>query len=141
MNNTKHDPEACYEAMKLALQRPIQLSREETLEFITKPIYMGMPHTQPYSGKGPRPKLTQYDDAYDRRKGLYHRLARLPSLRRGKGYAENTIRNVANKLAPSYKSKQRQFVAAIIRELELSGEPAPNEKTVRGVLCKLGYRN
>jgi hypothetical protein len=58
------------------------LTREETLEFITRPYYLGPPEPLPSGKRGPKTKRTQYDAAYERRKGLFHRLKRLPDSRK-----------------------------------------------------------
>jgi hypothetical protein len=59
-----------------------ELTRAETLEFITEPRYLGPPEPLPSGKRGPKTKRTQYDAAYERRKGLFHRLKRLPDSRK-----------------------------------------------------------
>ncbi len=59
-----------------------KLTRDEALEFIVKPLYLGPPEAMPSGKRGPKTKRTQYDAAYERRKGLFHRLKRLPDSRK-----------------------------------------------------------
>ncbi len=57
------------------------LSKAETVEFILTPIYLGPPvRLKPKGvGRGPQSRDTQYDRAYERRKGIYHDLVRNPA--------------------------------------------------------------
>ena len=63
----------------------VPLSDAEAIEFITKRINFGRPQRSPKPAHGPWSRDTQYDLAYARRKGMYHKLLRLPSLRVGQG--------------------------------------------------------
>ncbi len=96
-------------AIKEVLKHPRRLTREETIEFISRRVYLGPPEPVacrervklrdgspvqvPPSmvealcppgerlgkARGPHMQRTQYDDAYRRRRGLYQRLVRLPA--------------------------------------------------------------
>lgn len=59
------------------------LTDDEVLEFITRPIWMGAPKVpeRPPGTAGPKPKRTQYDLAFDRRKDLYRKRVKLPAFR------------------------------------------------------------
>lgn len=53
-------------------------TREETRGYLLNPLYMGMPERLPKGKRGKQTKKTQYDIAHELRKGVYHRLFRLP---------------------------------------------------------------
>jgi hypothetical protein len=55
-----------------------RLTKDEVLEFIAKPVYMGPVERLPAGKRGKRTKRTQYDEATTRRKRVYHKLKRLP---------------------------------------------------------------
>lgn len=119
------------------------LNNAELIEFITKPIYMGMPQPLPAKGRGRKPKRTQYDGAYDRRKGFYHRLVRLPasgaSARLGMG---NWLRDIVLKLAREMlpHTKQHKLVFEVLKALDEKKLPLPDESTIRKVLANSGIR-
>lgn len=77
----------------------VPLSDAETIEFITKRINLGRPQRSPKPAHGPWSRDTQYDLAYARRKGLFHKLVRLPSLRVGQGKIDlDRVAELATKL-------------------------------------------
>lgn len=130
--------------IKEAWKRPRVLSREEVVEFIAKPVYMGTPERIPAKRRGPKQKRTQYDEAYDRRKGLYHRLVRLPKTGttacRSKGDAlRDSIRKYAEELA-EHSAPQHKLVSAISRRMTRDRIQPPDDSTLRKKLRELGYR-
>ena len=56
------------------------LSDDEARRLIMSPMNLGRPRVRARdpSKRGPKPRRTQYDDAFDLRRGLYHELVRLP---------------------------------------------------------------
>ena len=63
----------------LIKSHPLGLSNLETIEFLKKKIYMGIPERIAKPKRGKQSRKTQYNLAYERRKGLYYRLAILHS--------------------------------------------------------------
>lgn len=120
------------------------LSREETIDFITRPIWFGPPLRVTPKARGRRPRRTQYDDAVARRKGLYHRLVRLPGMSfvGGTAASDSTlkarkqIQTLALRLAPTVPP--RKLATSIFRVAERersSREPStPSIETIRRVL-------
>lgn len=57
-----------------------RLTREEAVEFLSRRFYLGpgLPPTPEPGRRGPKPKKTVYDLAYERRADLWRRLVLLP---------------------------------------------------------------
>lgn len=129
--------QAVLAAIKEALKHPRQLSREEVIEFISRPIYMGYPMPLLAKSRGRKPKRTQYDLAYELRKGLYQRLVRLPQNRLGKtggGYVPmDKILEIARKVPMKCKR-----VGKIKEQLQLNKLACPDDSTIRKILRKHG---
>jgi hypothetical protein len=124
-------------AIKEAHKHPHVLSREETIDFIERPIDMGTPVPLPSGKRGPRTRRTQYDAAYERRKGLYHRLKRLPEKgaegRRKIG--DKTRRDVAE-AAKKLPTNKRMPRSKIQQEMARRQMPALHDSTVYRALKK-----
>jgi len=113
------------------------LSRDEAIAFIAKPIHLGRPKTRPYAGRGRRPTRTQYDEAGDRRKGLYQRLVRLPSLRLDSGdVPHKLIVDIARRLQP--KIAKRDLARVVEQALASKRIAPPHRDTIRRHLKKAG---
>ncbi|TVO65935.1 hypothetical protein [Denitromonas ohlonensis] len=113
------------------------LSKQDAIEFITKPIYLGHPKTAPYRGRGRRPTRTQYDDALDRRKGPYQRLVNLPTHRLNSGdVPSNIIVGVGRQLRPT--TPKRDLARKVEEELDRKYENAPHRDNIRRHLKKAG---
>jgi len=113
------------------------LSRDEAIAFIAKPINLGRPQTPPYAGRGRRPTRTQYDEAGDRRKGLYQRLVRLPSLRLDSGdVPHNLIVDIARRLQPT--AAKRDLARLVEQTLAGKRIAPPHRDTIRRHLKKAG---
>lgn len=70
------------EKNQLVHKNPCHLSDKETIEFILRPVYHGIPeplHT-PAGKRGPKIKQTQYDLSKNLRRYHYHKLVELPQL-------------------------------------------------------------
>ena len=113
------------------------LSREEEIVFILRPIFMGSPMPLPAKSRGRKPKRNQYDLAYERRKGLYQRLVRLPKIRLGKtsdGYMpKEKIIEIASKIPMKCKRAK-----AVKLQLELLNLQCPDISNIRKFLRKNG---
>ena len=116
-------------------------NRDDAIAFITQPIWMGLPKKISAMARGRKPKKTQYDLAYERRKGLHHRWVRLPEngLSGGLGKRRSTqnlreqILALADKLSPT--TPRHKLTTEILRVMDgsayfLQGSP----ETVRRVL-------
>jgi len=101
-------------AIKEAYKHPRTLTREETIEFITRPVNLGWPQRMPSKGRGPKPKRTQYDDAFNARRGLYQKLVRLP--RQSKAATEASIPK-----RHEVSERSRKLVAPVVRKLRKQG--------------------
>lgn len=158
-------------AYKEVLKHPRTLTREETIEFITRPVYLGpskpVPRRErvqlPNGGvvevspllvgalcppgkrlgkvRGPTIRRTQYDDAYNRRRGPYQRLVRLPA--ESKKGAEkrhavsartySIIEPIANDRLKK-KTPRAHLVRAIKHKLRRNNKPEFDETTIRRAL-------
>lgn len=148
MDKKPHPPEECEdprndEAEALRLMKELhrdggrQLTREEIIEHITRQFWMGYPVPKPPGKRGPKPKRTQYDDAYKRRKGLFHRLVRLPEARIRSGNRLRThIDDIAKTLAP--RVPRHTLAVRVFWKLQKRHMNA-DIKTIRTHLKKLGY--
>jgi hypothetical protein len=95
--------------------------------------------------RGGRPtSKTQYDLAYERRKGLYHRLVRLPKsgaivrLRDGE-YLKKEVTRVAFELNP-FTKKHKLTLSVKERLEEISGHKRIyDERVIRRILRASGY--
>lgn len=126
-----------------------QLSLEEQKDFLQRRYHMGAPRTPEKSGERGRPSTrTQYDDAVARRRGLYHKLVRLPVQATKGGAATHAstaptrerIKELAIRLSPTVP--RRKLAMAIHYEWERlreSYEPtAPAVRSIRAVLRAMG---
>lgn len=158
-------------AIKEAFKHPRYLTPAETVEFISRPVYIGAPEPVPRRervqsphgevievspelaaalcppgkrlGKvrGPKTKRTQYDDAYERRRGLYQRLVRLPAeSKKGteKRHAVSArtrtiIEPIARELRKN-KTPQAHLVREIARVLRNRRSPQFHPTTIRRAL-------
>jgi hypothetical protein len=123
-------------AIKEAHKRPHALSREEIIDFIERPIDMGPPERLPPGKRGPRTKRTQYDAARDRRKGLYHRLKRLPENgAEGRRKIGDKTRELVSKTRQEVmrdlpSTPKRQPVKKIQQRMARKGQSALHERTI-----------
>lgn len=134
MNNEDEENQAVLTSIKECLDQKNrhELSREETIEFISRPIFMGHPMPLPAKSRGRKPTRTQYDLAYERRKGMYQRLVRLPKLQLGNGYMpKKEILKIASKIPMKCKR-----ATAVKQKLDLLGLPSPDISKIRAFLRK-----
>lgn len=161
-------------AIKEAFKHPRYLTPAETVEFISRPVYMGAPEPVPRRervqsphgevievspelaaalcppgkrlGKvrGPKTKRTQYDDAYERRRGLYQRLKRLPDLSKKGAEQRRAVsartRLIVERIARDLlkkKTPRTHLVREIMLELSKQHKPAFDESTIRRVVKEL----
>lgn len=139
-------PERTVKALLARIHIP---SREETVEFITRPIDLGQsaPYTplpqKPPGKRGPKrkpePLRNQYDDAYDRRKDIYHRRERLPKAGTktllGIGDKHRSpILEVAKELPPNTPKHKR--CSEIQKRMAERKKPRYDETTIRRALRK-----
>jgi hypothetical protein len=144
----KTDEAAALAAIKLALQIGRELSDEETVEFITKPVWLGYPEPLPAGKRGPRTRRTQYNAAADRRRGLYHRLVRLPAnrpkaaktrLRTGERLRLNVEKFAAVAIKKGCHAKRRKLLPLVRRAFRVNGLHIPSDRQLRRILTDLGY--
>jgi len=133
--DTKDDPEAAIaEIKKILAAGGNKLSKQEVIEFINRPIDMGFPRRIESRGRGPKPKRTQYDDAFNRRRGLYQRLVRLPKLRTGTGYVDvSEIKNLAIRLLRQ-GIKRHSLCKQIEYCLAKDSKPCPDRSTLTRIM-------
>lgn len=89
-------------------------------------------------GAGRRSKKTQYDTWADRRRGLHHRLVRLPAAGRAAGWeVQDRYTTVLESvfMNPSVPDRHKAF--EVIRMLARKGIPAPARRTIDRHLKKL----
>jgi hypothetical protein len=115
------------------------LSREEKIAFLENPpALLNGGECLPASSRGPRTKRTYYDLRYERLKGKYHRLKRLPESgadsRRGAGLVLREVEKVAGKFCCQ---PERKLTGLVSRELEAQGL-AFDRKAIREALKRLG---
>ena len=113
------------------------LSLEETIEFINRPVSLGFPEAIAGGKRGPKPKRNQYDLAYERRKGLYHKLVRWPQAgaQARRKIGDNSMESVAaivKELPPT--TKRREVVNKIQRIMRQRNMPMHDETTIRSKL-------
>lgn len=109
----EHDPEAALELIRAAHREGgRRLSDQEVIGFISRPIHIldGSLPAERVSGRGRKPKKTRGDMAAERRRGLYHRLVRLPG---GRVKAAATRRIVGD--------ETRRVVFQLCREVQENG--------------------
>ena len=148
LNNPQIEADRLAEAMRLikkAHKHPVIYTTEQTVEFISRKINLGHPELIPYLGRGARSKKTQYDLAYERRKGFYHRLTRLPTLG-AKGrliVGDKTltyVKNLAEQLSlintPKRGRVRRVYIYISLNPKKLKYH---DRKTLSAYLTKLGY--
>lgn len=86
--------------VRLKLSRSERLEFREMAAFAMRPPWLGAARRVPKPKAGPWPRDTQYDNAFLRRKGLFHKLVRLPKQRVGAGKIDLQImENLAVRLA------------------------------------------
>jgi Zn-finger domain-containing protein len=132
---------------KESYQNPRQLDELETIEFISLKVNLGHPEIVPYSGRGARSKKTQYDLAYDRRKGLYHRLVRVPislpqSGAKGRLKIGDSTKLYIKELAEELsllQTPKRQRTSSLCRFMVLKNRIYHDRKTISKYLKILGY--
>jgi hypothetical protein len=139
----RHDPVKALALVKAAMAQargqPAP-SREEWLQFIMWPIYMGRPRVQEKEPgeRGPKFKKTQYDLAHERRRNLYRKLVKLPAQGRAKSwqarpyYVAALSAVLADKAVPSNRK-----ASEVLHLLARHGQQAPTEQTVRRHLAAL----
>ncbi len=131
--------------LKELFKRPVEYTTEQAIKFISHKVNFGHPKTAPYSGRGARSKNTQYDLAYDRRKGFYHRLVRLPeSGAKGRLNIALTTLTVIKAMAEQLflnETPQRQRVSKLFKHIENNQLTLPQfeRKTLYLYLKKLKY--
>ncbi|MCB1959629.1 MAG: hypothetical protein KDE68_03750 [Rhodocyclaceae bacterium] len=114
------------------------VSKAEAIEFIIKPVNLGRPKTPPYKGRGRRPTRNQYDEAFYRRKGLYQRLVRLPSLRTNSGdVPRDLIVDIGRQLKHG-KVQKRDLARRVEQKLAAKGIAPPHRDNIRRHLKKAG---
>ncbi|MBF3536946.1 hypothetical protein [Burkholderia pseudomallei] len=132
------EPEALRRIKELRAAGGTPLTRDETVEFITRPIWMGYPEPQNQQsepkrrGRPAKRVRTQYDHAIDRRKDLYRRLVKLPNVRTGKGYIDRTDIERRLEECRAKKVPRHKWVSTTCASLERDGKPC-EERTVRRV--------
>lgn len=118
-----------------------ELTRDEVVEVITRPIYMGRPQVprSPVGKRGPKPGKDQYRLAFERRRDLYRRLVTLPELGRASGWlARHEYVCLLVEVALNERIASRRKVAAVSHRLALAAQPAPDMRTVRRHLAAIG---
>lgn len=96
-----------------------ELSKEEAIEFLQRPIWLGPPKLVARGKRGPQSKRNQYDLAVARRREPLRRLKKLPA-QSGKA---------AKKAADKHHVKGKRIVTAII---DSSTKYLPYRRRVRG---------
>jgi hypothetical protein len=123
-----------------------ELSAEETKEFLLRPILMGPAVPLPAkSGRGRRPRKTQYDEAAARRRSTYHKLVRLPEnrerarlIRKKAGDPlRRDVENVAALLLAEGMAKTG-LASKIAKRMAAMGMGTPSQSRVGEVLIELG---
>ena len=138
---TTDDDAAALELIRAALRAPRVLTRQESLDFIAKRIYMGPPRRLPPPRRGRPPKKTQYDLAAERRMRLYNIWKRRPEsgtqglLKIGLRTGELICKFVLE--LRDTVPHQRYLAMAIIRRMDELGHKRLDEKTVRTHLARL----
>ncbi len=110
------------------------LPRDEVIEHITRPIYMGRPRVPEKSAgqRGPKPRKDQYQLAHDRRRDLYRRLVALPELGRASGWLARTeYMDTLTEVAFDAQVADRRRASEVLLRLARSSGAAPDARTVR----------
>jgi hypothetical protein len=111
-----------------------QLSRTEIIEFISRPIHLGpaVPREEAADGKrrGPKKKLTVYDDALDRRRGLFHKLVRLPRHHINKHDDVAYDRDLVRQIVGALIERKQRITPATIAKAWPKKIPCPSEITI-----------
>lgn len=111
-----------------------QLSRTEIIEFISRPIYLGpaVPREEAAEGKrrGPKKKLTVYDDALGRRRGLFHKLVRLPQHHTNKHDDVAYDRDLVQQIVGVLSERKKRITPATIAKAWPKKIPCPSEITI-----------
>jgi hypothetical protein len=117
-----------------------KLSESETIEFVTRPIYLGPPkRLKPKGvGRGPQSRDNQYDKAVDRRKLIFHKLVRNPrsSIKAAQKTQPMRDRIIFFATGLSKKVSRSKRVTAVLDRLNAHGH-YPSRSTVQRVLRKL----
>lgn len=123
----------------------IRFSVEETRDFLMRPVWLGAPTAQPRGKRGPAKKavVTQYDLAYQRRKGLYHKIVRLPNSgarsRRALGLCSRGLIKEAYLAASNEKTQEALY--AFIQEWFFDRQFAvPDQSSIRKAMKALGLK-
>ena len=137
-----------------AQAEPISETRKRRLMkvFLLRMPYLGPPQRVPAPERGPHPLDTQYTAAFERRKGLFHRLVRNPMSAKAGGmkartigkreairnhvewWAETLMRSVETK-----RTSRASLVGAILRRCRMKYKTV-SESTVRRVLKEMEMR-
>ena len=144
---TKQNDEARDEVLRLVKEVHATggrtLPRDEVLELITRPIYMGRPRVpaKPAGQRGPTPRKDQSRLAHERRRDLWRRLVALPELGRASGWLARTeYMDTLTDVAFDAQVTDRRRVSEVLRRLARSSGAAPDARTVRrhlGAIRKL----
>lgn len=126
-----------FDAIKKALSEGRELDAVADRELLERTLwktpYMGPVQPKTRTGKrGPAPRGNRYTEALERRRDLYRRIVKLPSLGRGSGYLSNPkyLELVIWVLSdPSVKPRERRGrLSGAIRDARLS-QPDPRTLT------------
>lgn len=147
----QHDPMAALELIKEAHRHPKPLTKAEAIDFITRPIYLGMPTLQRKPGPGRPTTKTQYDLAHERRLDLHRRLVDLPRIARESARKASALDtdSAGNRLNRAYVEVLQAVIAdstvplrkraseALVRIARAGITPTPVLKTIRRHLRQL----
>ena len=141
MASPKHD-----EAAALVLIKAVHaaggraMSKDEAAEFLAKRVWLGFPKPiKKLRGRKPKRYKTQYDEAHERRHGLFYRLTGLPQLRRGGGYIDHE--EITRLLIRLHQNgvPRRRLVAEAMRHLDTGRGVRPDPRTIRRICASLNF--
>jgi hypothetical protein len=143
--DTPDDDRALAALEKIHVDCGVTLTKEEIIEFISEPIYLGPPARLSKPKRGPHSRDTQYQQSFERRKGLYQRLVRNSKSARAGGSANKSaaqpvqleIARLAKKLVGTIqRHKLASTIYAILWANKVIKLP-PDLRTVRAHLKKI----
>jgi hypothetical protein len=132
---------------RLGIPEGRALSREEALEFITRPVALFQP-SRPPRGRGRPPKQPKHlREAYERRRALYADLVLRPrnavkggrarqalGFRRREWVYDNAMKLIAARIAP------HRLARLLAEASQAPGAPAMSQDRARRILRELGFR-
>jgi hypothetical protein len=129
----EREAEALEQIKKIHSKGGTPLTRQETVDFISRHIDMDFPKpARKTRGRKPAQARTQYTSALERRQDIYRRLVKLPILRNGTGHINRADIERRLEECRAQKVPRHKWVSTTCASLAREKKPS-EERTVRRI--------